>query len=311
MFSDAALLERALRVLGLLDAQRDADVSAWNAGHPLHPKGSDGKWADTPGGAVGAAVKAAAKVGQEALDAAPAKLKRAPRGQQGHYEGEELAAPPGAGAVRALSQYQGVEYQHINTFLRGKYKGQSAPGDLGPEDDSFHKRLVEAADIAAEIDKTMSVSPLASDVRVERVIRHGEQVFGREIWYGDIIDFNEKDFDKQDLQWERWENEGARPDLTGLRWVDHGYQSTSARTAAVEEFGGKWREYNHKSEGEPVILNMLVPKGTGGVQLSEYDHEAEILLERGLVMEVAKDHGVGEDGFRRLDIRVVGRHGDS
>ncbi|HZN76016.1 MAG TPA: ADP-ribosyltransferase [Micromonosporaceae bacterium] len=286
-------------------------VTGWNAAHPLHPKDSEGKWADTPGaGGSGLASKLAnALSGQDALDAAPAKLKRAPRGHAGHYEGAELTAPDGAGSALALAQYQGLEYQAVNTFLRGGYNTQSGPGDLGPEGDDFRKHLQESADIAAEIDKTMSVSPLASDVGVQRVIRHGAQVFGRDVWYGGIIDFNEKDFDVQDQQWERWDG-GERPDLTGLQWVDHGFQSTSARLGAAQVFGRRWPELNNKSDGEPVVLNILVPKGTNGIQLSELEHEAEILLDRGLVMEVAADHGVGEDGFRRLDVRVVGRHGD-
>lgn len=291
-------------------ALRDMDVAAWNAAHPDHPKGPDGKWADVSGASIAERI-ARALTGQAALDSVPAKLKRAPEGHSGRYEGEDLTGPPGMGKVRALSQYQGVEYQHINSFLRGGYTGQSGPSDLGDKsDESFYEHLKEAAGIVAEIDKTMSVSPLASDVRVERVVRHGAQVFGNKIWYGELDLSLTDDFDEQDRLYDRWVA-GERPDLTGMQWVDHGFQSTSARPEAVLEFGKRWPAANSPGDGEPIILNILVPKGTKGVQLSELEHEAEILLDRGLVMEVAADKGVGADGFRRLDIRVVGRHGDS
>lgn len=42
--------ERALLLRGI-SSQRDS-VTGWNATHPLHPKGADGKWADTPGGGL-------------------------------------------------------------------------------------------------------------------------------------------------------------------------------------------------------------------------------------------------------------------
>lgn len=296
--SDGKLRERALLAFGILNTRHTP------GGHPHNQQDHAGSGVKS---VVQAAGKAVAKTGQAALDAVPAKLKRAPKGQQGNYDGEGLTGPPGMGTVRALSQYQGVEYQRVNSFLRGGYDSQSGPGDL-PDNAPEFMRL--GAGIAAEIDKTMAVSPLAEDVRVERVIRHGAQVFGNSIWYGDMDLDSTDDLDEQDRRYDRW-IAGERPDLTGMRWVDHGYQSTSTRPGMVEEFGGSWRKYNGPDEGEPIILNILVPKGTGGVQLSEFEHEAEILVDRGLIMEVAADNGVGPDGFRRLDVRVVGRHGDS
>jgi hypothetical protein len=303
------LLERELAAVRALGPAHEQALILRGLRHK--PGGNPHNQQDHAGGGaksvVQKAVKAAAKTGQAALDAAPAKLKRAPKGQQGNYEGEDLTGPPGMGEVRALSQYQGVEYQRVNNFLRGGYDTQPGPGAL-PDNPPDFMRL--AADITTEIDKTMSVSRLADDVHVDRVIRHGAQVFGNSIWYGDMDLDSTDDLDEQDRRYDRW-IAGERPDLTGMQWVDHGYQSTTARPGVVEEFGGDWRKYNKPDDGEPIILNMLVPKGTGGVQLSELDHEAEILLERGLIQEIVADHGVGADGFRRLDVRVVGRHGDS
>jgi len=196
-----------------------------------------------------------------------------------------------------LSEYEGVEYQRTNTYLRGGYRGIK-PGD--PVAGTFLEGTPERI---AEIDKTMSVSRLQTDVRVDRVMKEGHSVFGQ-AWYGDVVNLQEKDFDKQDREFERWES-GVRPDLTGLRWTDAGYQSTTADPAAALRFGKRWPAGNHGYDGEPIIIHMFVPAGTGGVQLSEMGHDAEILLGRGLTMEVQADHGVGADGFRHLDVSVV------
>lgn len=228
--------------------------------------------------------QAAAK--QEALDATPAKLKRAPNGHSGDYTGESLAGPPGMGSVRALSEYEGVEYVDTNGDLRH--------GDLS-DPKSAHR--------VAEIDKTMNASRLTHDIRVERAIQYGFAVFGKEAWYGDVVDQSEPDFDVQDEQWARWEA-GVRPNLTGLRWRERGYSSTSADPAVVEDFGKRWPAANSELEGEPVIMRILVPKGTGAVQLAEMGHAAEILLQRDLEFEIIADHGV-DKGFRRIDVRTV------
>jgi HK97 family phage portal protein len=251
-----------------------------------HPHGEHGHWARV----------ARALTGQDALDAVPAKLTPGPRGHQGDYAGELLAGPHGMGSVRALSEYEGVEYHDTNTFLRGKVR---------PADDELsrqHDREVQAR--VAEIDKTMAVSRLTADVQTHRIVKDGSATFGRDAWYGHIIDWNTDDFDAQDQQIERWEA-GERPDLTGLRWTDPGYVSTSVSDDVVQAFGGRWRQSNRALAGEPVIMRVLTPKGTGGVQMSGMDAEAEILLQRGLTFEVAKDHGVDSDGFRRLDVTVL------
>ena len=61
---EPALVERALTALGILDSHRGKDlpVSAWNAGHPLHPKGPDGKWSDTPDGGALDKLKLAGRI---------------------------------------------------------------------------------------------------------------------------------------------------------------------------------------------------------------------------------------------------------
>lgn len=242
-----------------------------------------GKWVDEPGAGGVAEKLAKALTGQDALDAAPAKLKRAPNGHTGDYTGEGLTGPPGIGSARALSEYEGLEYGTINGALRS--------GHIDAED---QQRITE-------IDKTMKVSRLTHDVKVGRVIQHGDKVFGAEHWF--LADMNSDDFDVQDRGYERW-LAGDRPDLTGLRWREPAYSSTTADPARPAQYGDRWRRTNSEGEGEPVIMTILVPKGTGGVQLSEMGHEAEILLERGLTFEITKDNGV-TDGFRHLDVRAV------
>lgn len=248
---------------------------------PSQPRDEAGRWSSSLD-----RLNAAATL-QGALDATPAKLKRAPGGHMEDYTGEDLSGPPGAGSVRALSEYEGPHYVKTNGSLRR--------GDL--TDPVVAHRV-------AEIDKTMAVSGLAEDVRVERVIQRGASVFGKDAWYGDVIDFNKSFLDvEEDI--EKWEVDGIRPNLTGLRWKELGYSSTTADPAVAEDFGKKWPKTNKKIEGEPVIMRILVPKGTGGVQLAELGNAAEILLQRDIELEVIGDNGVDGKGFRRLDVRVV------
>lgn len=237
--------------------------------------------------------------GQAALDAAPATLTPDPNGHSGHYAAAVLDAPEGAGTARALAEYEGLEYQHTNDFLRGKYRDPDA-GTPVTGDEDFLEGTPERI---ADIDRTMAASRLTSDVVTYRVLKEGARVFGQDTWYGGIIDWNTTDFAEQDRQFERWEA-GERPDLTGLRWQDPGYASTSVDLGVVEEFGKRWPETNSATDGEPVVLTIRTPAGIGAVQLSPLGKEAELLLERGLVMEVVADNGI-VGGFRRLDVRVV------
>lgn len=292
--------------------QAAADVVV-RGGKPVKVKRDNaGRFADKAGVDKFGEQLGDALVGQKALDAVPAKLKRAPEGHSGNYAGEQLSGPPGMGSVRALSEYEGVEYSRINGVLRGQFEYKAMPWDT-PEQIADRTANLERirAEIGLkvdEIDKTMAVSKLAEDVRVDRVIRYGAQVFGDEAWYGDMNLKAVEDFDEQDRLYERW-TAGERPDLTGLRWSDGGFVSTTADPAVAPEFGKRWPGFNSPGEGEPVIMTILVPKGTGGVQLAEMGHAAEILLDRGLTMEVAADHGIDSQGFRRLDVRVVDANG--
>jgi len=283
--------------LWLITSLSPGEYRKYNPAQLRDPGGEDGgRWVKSPASTAKRLVDALS--GQAALDATPAKLKRAPGGHHGDYTGEDLTGPPGMGSVRALSEYEGVEYQSANTFLRGGYK-DARTGAPASGNEDFLEGVPERI---AEIDKTMAVSRLTADVKVSRVIKEGKRVFGEQAWWN--ADMNSDDFDVQDAGFERWQA-GERPDLTGLRWKELGYSSTTADPAVAEDFGKRWPASNSEMDGEPVIMTILVPKGTGGVQLAEMGHAAEILLQRDLTYEVVADDGVGSDGFRRIQVRVV------
>lgn len=82
----------------------------------------------------------------------------------------------------------------------------------------------------------------------------------------------------------------AEGDMTGVRWRDHGYVSTSAEQRKV---GGGMAE-----------MTILAPRGTPGLSHSDLDPD-EILLGRGLTYEVVRDSGGQSGEVRRLDVRVV------
>jgi len=254
--------------------------------------------------------------GQAALDAVPANLAPGERGHFGDYEGESLSGPPGMGSARALSEYEGVEYDRTNGYLRHGPLADRLAGQPGVHDlDGVRQMDAETAARIADIDQTMAASRLAADVQVERGVGRGQDLFG-DAWHEGVINKDTKDFDEQDREYDRWVA-GERPDLTGLRFRDKGYTSTTADPHVAEQFvasRAKWKQESPDSEGEPVVMKIQVPAGTGAVQLGTMaapgaklgrQDSAEILLERGLTYEVTADHGVDAAGFRRLDVSVV------
>lgn len=197
----------------------------------------------------------------------------------------------------ALSEMEGLEYQVTNDYLRNR--GVRPSHVFGEEQiarweqrDREGKPEVDAR--IAVIDKAMDSSVLGEDVVVSRGIKNGADTFG-DTWYGEFITGTLKE---QDEKWPRWEA-GERPDLTGMVWEERAYTHT---TVNDERLG----TYASKGEGrDPVAMNILVPKGVKGVQLSGMDYEAEIMLERGLKYRVVKDHGTDENGVRRWDVEVI------
>lgn len=289
----------------------------------------EGKFSSTGGGG--------GLTGQDALDAAPATYRSGPEAHYGNYEGATFDAPPGAGSDQALAEYEGLEYQETNAYLRtgpmvDRLAAAAARGETVSADsmDRARERDVATAARVAEIDQTLAVSRLTADVEVHRVIKEGAATFGSEAWHGDVMpdrrgpDWSSADrarqdrvFEQEDADYERWQA-GERPDLTGMRFRDGGYTSTTANREYATAFGERWARSARESpsfEGEPVLMRMHVPEGTGAIQLGDMGtttvhgrqviNSAELMLEHGLTYEVTADHGVNADGFRELDVMVV------
>jgi hypothetical protein len=88
-------------------------------------------------------------------------------------------------------------------------------------------------------------------------------------------------------------------DLTGLYWRELAYMSTTSARRIAQSF-------LYPGVGEaPVLLRISVPKGTGAVQVSGANFQAELLLERGLTLRVVADHGISPQGYRLLDVEVM------
>lgn len=135
--------------------------------------------------------------------------------------------------------------------------------------------------LIAEVDRGMAASKLPRDVEVWRGLRSGQGVFGpRDSWPAD---------------------------LTGKEWTDPSYLSTS--TSKTEA-----RKFAKIGTGGGLMMRVVLPEGTGAVQVSEprthqrpgsvMVHESEILTERGLKLRVVRDHG-DVDGIRTVDVEVV------
>lgn len=245
-----------------------------------------GRFSRNPGGGI-----ASALTGQAALDSAPVRLTRPLGGHGGNYDGAEITGPEGHGSVLALAEMEGVEHEVTNSYLRrgGNYNG--AKSDLSELAKANDERI-------AEVDKSMAVSRLPEPVVVYRGVKDGSRMFPQDIWYGTALDGDT--IAEQDANWDRWEA-GYRPDLTGVTWEEKGYAHTTV-------IGDRLSVYARRlASMEPVAMTIIVPAGTGAVQMSTMDQEAELMLERGLNFRVIADHGVDDGGTRRLDVEVLPR----
>lgn len=83
-------------------------------------------------------------------------------------------------------------------------------------------------------------------------------------------------------------------DLTGASFRDGAFVSTSASMGVSTAMTGK----------VGVHMTITVPAGTHALKLSDFDDEAEVLLERGLVYRITADHGMVGD-VRMLDLEVI------
>lgn len=278
-------------------ALREASLTAAFRFDPDQPRRSDGKWGS---GGIPAPNMGKPLTGERALESAPVRLIRPPRGHGGNYEGAGITGPPGHGSALALAEMEGVEHEVTNNHLRNAGK-PPPPGQQEPSADTQERlRRLDAKTEAriADLDQTMAVSKLPEPVIVYRGVKDGSVMFG-DTWYGKYADPSDS-FEKQDQMWELWQA-GERPDLTGVTWEEKAYSHTTVDGARLAGYARKVADL------EPVAMTITVPAGTGAVQMSEIDHEAELMLERGLTFRVTADHGVDSGGVRRLDVEVTNR----
>lgn len=85
--------------------------------------------------------------------------------------------------------------------------------------------------------------------------------------------------------------------LEGMEWREDAFVSSSTDPNIANDFAA---EANDPSQA--VVMRVLVPAGTGAVQLSGDEYESEALLERGLKMRVVRDNGGTP---RQIDVEVV------
>lgn len=269
--ADGRLRERTLLALGILDARHTP------GGNPHNQQNHAG------GGAVAVAekvVKAAAKMGQAALDAAPAHLVDDGLGplHPQHKRGtiSWSTGDPGWSAeetdrhLTAMENYRAADFSPINKRLRGLPYQFSSIDDEALGEEGFRRRIGEHIEL---LDDVMEHSRLTEDITVIRGTSTGRGIFG------DALD----------------------GDLTGFEWTEGAYVSTTANPAIAEYY-----------TITGLTMNIHAPKGTGAMALSgmtgeQYgkpvEEEAEVLLERGLRMRVVKDTGPGMP--RTLEVEVV------
>ena len=80
---------------------------------PDQPRDAEGRWGSGVGGAITKPL-----TGQAALESAPVRLIRPPKGHHGDYTGAGIAGPSGRGGALALAEMEGVEHATTNGFLR-------------------------------------------------------------------------------------------------------------------------------------------------------------------------------------------------
>lgn len=173
----------------------------------------------------------------------------------------------------ALRDYTSGVGDYVNDGLRQhKGKASKVTGEPGAGSTKFLSTENVQAGLAG-LDRVMANSKTDRDIAVSRGIHSPETVFG-DLW-------NEND-------------------VTGLTWTDYGFVSASPdRNQAMS--------YAKKKPGS-VMMNVLVPKGTGAatitVDLDDGHEQTEVLLDRGRRFRVVRDNGI-IDGVRQLDVEVL------
>ena len=120
----------------------------------------------------------------------------------------------------------------------------------------------------AGIDAAMDKSVLTSDVAVTRGVIDAATIWGA----------------------------AAGGNLTGAEWTELAYLSATVDPKVAARFLAE--------DDESVVMRIVVPAGTKGIEMSGASYESELLLQRGLRLRVAADSGPGT-APRRIDVEVV------
>ncbi len=124
----------------------------------------------------------------------------------------------------------------------------------------------------AGIDEAMAASKLTAAVQVFRGVRKPEVMFGDRL----------------------------SADLTGMVWREDAYVSSSVVQKVAQDFSADRAD----PEAIGMVMNISVPEGVGGVELSPVTFEGELLLDRGHEFRVTGDRGV-TGGVRLIDVEVL------
>lgn len=152
-----------------------------------------------------------------------------------------------------------------------EYQDGAQPGFRGINDTLRGGKGSEAAQSAIDgIDSAMASSLLGQDTVTYRGVRNARTMFG----------------------------ERLDGDLTGLEWREDAYVSTTVDESALDTFA-------NRASRDPVRMRIVVPAGTGAVDLSDPadPSEQELLLDRGHIFKVVADRGM-VGGVRQIDVEV-------
>lgn len=187
-------------------------------------------------------------------------------------------------AARASAPLSMVGHQYDDTFSKEEYGGLYRY--RGPSYSAINNALrghaldgapPEIRDDIAGMDAAMARSKLPGDVVALRGLSSSQRLFGDRL----------------------------QRNMTGLEWAEDAFVSTTTSKVWVDRFAAVDHAKTHPTS---VVMRILVPSGTGAIELSgdTGEGEAELLLQRGLKMRVAKDRGFDDRGVRYLDVEVVG-----
>jgi hypothetical protein len=185
--------------------------------------------------------------------------------------GRYRAKEPDPKIAHAVGIYMSGAFEDINGGLR-QSKGNPGKVTGSSSSPTGVRGTTTVRGALTNLDQAMTESKLRDDVVVSRGIINPEKVFGK-LWSDDV---------------------------TGLSWREFGFSSTSPN-----------RNYarNYARDNDGVMMNIVVPKGTGALFVEEeLGGEAgvthhELVLDRGLRYRVVRDRGI-VDGIRTLDVEV-------